>query len=538
MPEIRLTGVPLSPGVAVGRACFYRSTAVDDAPGAADPVRESERLDLSLTRLATRLVTLAGETAARLGADAAEIFHAHRMILEDPALRRQLFDQLAAGGVSAESVVEQQFSRYRALLTAADTGYLAERAADLAELQQCLLADLRVALPSRHCQDCAHCSIGRCTLGNDHILVAGEMAPSLPVEVDRHTLGFLVERGGPNSHAAILARGLRLPAVGGIADLATTLPADALLLIDGASGEVVINPSSQRRRRCREGRGRPDHSFPVHAPIPWLAVMATIARAAEVHEACRARADGIGLYRTELELLCEGRLLGEQEQFALYREVAAAMDGKPVYIRLFDLGADKAAAWLGLPREENPVLGCRGARLLLARPDILQPQARALARAAVDRPIHVVYPMISDLAQYRAIRADFDAAVADLPASKLSHGVLFEVPSACLEARTILAEAGFGSIGTNDLIQYLFAEDRAHASAARAERCAHPALWAVLEDLARTGRECGTPMLVCGECASVPALVPRFVRAGFSTISTAPRNIAAVRRAATRPHLV
>ena len=194
-----------------------------------------------------------------------------------------------------------------------------------------------------------------------------------------------------------------------------------------------------------------------------------------------------GLYRLDLHFI------GQQGHSAWPDECINPISCGAEFVRLFnqrlgsaenvllDLGADKAAAWLGMPQEGNPALGCRGARLLLSRPDLLRTQARAIARAAVDHPIHVVYPMIIDLEQFQMVRSSFEAAVADLQPSALRHGVLFEVPSACLQARQILREADFGCIGTNDLIQYLFAEDRSNEVVTKDSRYDHPALWVAVQ---------------------------------------------------------
>jgi phosphoenolpyruvate-protein kinase (PTS system EI component) len=270
-------------------------------------------------------------------------------------------------------------------------------------------------------------------------------------------------------------------------------------------------------------------------PVPGLRVMANIERSAGVHEALAARAEGIGLYRTEMEVLADGRLAGETEQFARYREVVRTIASRPVCIRLLDFGADKSAACLHLPREEAGAAGLRGARLLLAHPELLRDQARALARASRHGPIHVLYPMIVDLDQFLALRALFDSFVADLRPPALLHGVLFEVPSACLQARQLLHAADFGCIGTNDLVQYLFAGDRGCGAITGNPSLEEASvLWRVIEDLSSAGREAGKPLAVCGELAGNPGFTSRILQAGITTVSTSPPCIAGVRLAASR----
>ncbi len=482
-----------------------------------------------------RLDVLVGDAEVQLGSGEADIFRVHRMILEDGTFQERLFEAIEGRGLSAEDAVQSQLDLYQKELLAADSEYLRQRVADFTEIQQGLLDRLRRAKPSLCCREMAHCNMGQCRLGNDHILVANELVPSLVIDMDCHTVGFLVEKGGPTAHAAILARALQLPAVSGIENLPAAIPLESEILINGDTGEVILNPSEQTLARHRRALAHSRcHTLQIHGPISELTVMANIECAAGVRDALAARAEGIGLYRTEIEALAEGRLLSEAEQAARYSEVVRAMGEKPVYIRLLDLGADKAAAWLGMPQEDNPALGCRGARLLLARPEILWNQARALARASVQGPIHVVYPMIIDADQFRRVRALFEAAVADLNPSNLRHGVMFEVPSACLQARQILQEADFGCIGTNDLIQYLFATDRSNEGIACDARPDHPVLWFLIEEITRAARETGKPMSICGECAGNPALIQKILEAGLTIVSTSTRQIARLRRAARR----
>ncbi len=371
--ETHLKGIPLSSGVALGRACFCRQETPDsEATTAGSQRHERHRLKVSLAWMSQWLEALVQETEAKLGSEEADIFRAHRMILEDEAFRQRLFEIIEGTRWSAEDAVKSQFDRYKAQLQAADSEYLRQRVADITEIQRGLLEHLRQAAPFLHCQDKTRCTVGQCSLRHNHILIAEELAPSLPIEVDRHTVGFLVEKGGPNSHAAILARSLRLPAISGIRNLFATIPLAAQLLVNGNTGEIIINPSEPTCLRAQIAGDNRHRTLEIHNPIPELKVLASIARAADVREALAAKADGIGLYRTEMEALVEGRLLSEAEQAALYAEVVRIMAEKPVFIRLLDLGADKAAPWLGMPRESNPALGCRGARLLLARPELLR----------------------------------------------------------------------------------------------------------------------------------------------------------------------
>jgi phosphotransferase system enzyme I (PtsI) len=532
--ETRLKGVPLSPGVVVGRACFYkRQQARPDLALQPSSQQEVQRVHHALTWLARQRSVLARKAEAKLGHEHAEIFQAHRLLLIDESFHAQLAGDIEENGHSAEHAVETVLNRYKEQLAAADSEYLQQRVADISEIQRDLLAYLNREVACRRCSDAVVCGVKECRLGNDHILVGEELTASLPIETDHHTIGFVVEKGGPNSHAVILARAARCPVVGNIHDPFASIPLDAQILIDGGSGEVILNPSEKTRARYQSPPAARRHAVEVSEPLPDLKVMANIGQSADVGEALAAGAEGIGLYRTEMEVLVAGRLLSEAEQSARYSEVLRAMVGRGVCIRLLDLGNDKTAEWLKATPQRGALAGHRGARLLLASPDLLREQARALARASVHGPVQVLYPMISDVEQFLELRALFDQAVVDLKPVGLQHGVLFEVPAACLAARQLMDAADFGCIGTNDLIQYLFAADRSDGDAVSHSHFETAAvLWDLIQSMSRTARQAGKPMTICGELAGNPELTCRIMQSGLTAVSTSPSRIAGVRRAA------
>jgi phosphotransferase system enzyme I (PtsI) len=532
--ETRLQGVPLSPGIALGRACFYeRRRAEPDSTSPAGSRQEIQRLHDSLKWLARQRSALARQAEIKLGQEHAEVFEAHRLMLLDESFQSQLARGIEENGYSAEQAVKTVLNLYKEQLTAAGSEYFQQRVADISEIQQGLLGYLSRVTACRRCMDATGCSLGKCQLGNDHILVGEEITANLPIETDHNTVGFIVEKGGPNSHAIILARALRCPVVGGIQNLPASIPVEAQILIDGDSGEVILNPTEETLANYQPASAGRRQSLEMTTPVPGLEVMANIGQSVDIGDALAAGAEGVGLYRTEMELLVAGRLLNEEEQFARYCEVLRAMAGRPVYIRLLDLGTDKTAAWLETTLQDSALAGLRGARLLLAHPELLRKQARALARASIHGPIHVLYPMISSVDQFLELRALFDQAVADLQPADLQHGVLFEVPAACLAGRQLMQVADFGCIGTNDLIQYLFAEDRSEGNAAsHASFETDPVLWELIQKLARVAAEAGKSMAICGELAGNPDYTGRIMSSGITAISTSPSHIARVRRAA------
>lgn len=531
--EAWLAGVPLAPGIAYGRACFFREPCASEA--ARPETSEDERLHKALSWMAKRLEGLAIDAGVRLGEDAAEVFQAYRMILEDPDLQQSLFSLVQHQSLAATQAVAQAFKAYEKTLQKSEVEYLRERAGDLGEIKRGLLSYLGNTTPSLHCRESGCCQIGQCRLQNDHILVAPELTPALTLEIDHHTVGFLLEKGGHSSHAAILARALSIPTVSGVRDATQAIPLEAECLIDGTNGEVIINPSEQTLRSRRRFFRCGPQPLPVTEPVVGLTVMANIDRPQNVREALIAKAEGIGLTRTEMIAQASGRLLTEWEQASQYNDITEAMRGKPVYIRLWDLGCDKLLPGLEHIADIELVRCTRGARLLLGRPDLLRPQARALARASQRQPIHVVYPMVADIDQFRELRALFDAHTADVPVGTLRHGVMFEVPSACMQVRELLDESDFGCIGTNDLIQYLFAIDRIDEHVNYEKLFESSLLWNLIGDLASAAKERSKPLSICGELAGNPRFTTRIMEVGISILSTNPRRIADVRRAACPP---
>ena len=528
--EHRLQGTALSPGLAIGRPCFLNQKTIADAAIAGN---EQQRLTDALLWMARRLQILARTANNRLGGDEAEIFSAWRMMLDDESFRQQLFADITSAGMSAEQALRNRFRQFRTGLESADSDYLQQRCADITELEHGILNHLHGTGSCRCCKDMVECDIGHCRLGNDHILVGSTLAASLPIELDSHTVGCLVENGSRTSHAVILARALQLPVVGNIHHLPKTIPLDSLMVINGDSGEIILNPGRQTLQALRRIHVKRRPSISVHAPLPGFKVMANLDCAADVNQALAVKADGIGLYRSEIEILAERRMPSAAEQQTCYRGLLAAMGDLPVTIRLLDLGADKHADWIvkNCPADSR---GRRGASLLLACPELLREQARALAVVARQRPVHVLYPMVTDREQFIALRSLFESCVADLKPALLRHGVMFEVPSACLQARQILDVADFGSIGTNDLIQFLFATGRGSHNGAGGQGYEHHAvLWQLIEQLSGAARLTGKPLSICGELAGNPECTQHIMAAGISTVSTGAINIAGVRKAAS-----
>ncbi|MBA4386525.1 MAG: phosphoenolpyruvate--protein phosphotransferase [Verrucomicrobia bacterium] len=531
--ETKLKGLALSEGYAIARVCMFNEHRHSSMPSyrieAGNADAEIARVQEAIKAAAKRLNEIRDEVAERIGPAEAEIFVAQRMILEDQALDRDVAELIRRDLVNAETAVAHTLDAYEARMRDMKDAYIRERASEFGEIKHRLLDVLGNMRLSFVCSGDEHCQRGR-----NRVVVAKDLTPSLTVEIDtRHVMGFVTERGGKNSHAAILARAIGVPAVSGISDVLEKVGCGTEILVNGNNGEVVIWPSESTIMQVQASEPAHKQRVPVPVdPVAGFKVMANINTASDVTEALSMRAEGVGLYRTEIEVIAEGRLLSEDELFERYSSVVKALGGHAVVFRAFDLGSDKSLPFMPIPPEENPSLGWRGTRLLLGRMDLLRTQARALVRASVGSRLDVMYPMIVDKEQFLAVKQAFNEVTADLERGDIRHGVMFEVPSACLEAKEIYKVADFGSIGTNDLTQYLFAVDRDNELVAADFNPDKPALWNLITSVLAASKESGKPLSICGELAGDPKFIGRLMDLGFETVSVSSRRISVVRAAA------
>jgi len=489
--------------------------------------REIARVERTRDIASRKLEEIRRKVKREIGSAESEIFTAQKMILNDEMLLSEIMGHIREKGTNAESAIAHVLNTYETRLAALDNEYISARATDIGEIKRRLLDVLSSMRASLQC-DKDHCQRGR-----NRIIVAEELTPMLTIDIDpKLTIGFVTEHGGINSHAAILARAMGIPAVSGLSEIRDRLGCGAELLIDGETGEVVIWPTEETLSRAKASRssavGTPE---PVD-PVPGLKVMANVNMASDVEESLRMKAEGIGLYRTEFELMSAGRFFSEDELYERYASVRKAVTDGTVVFRLFDVGSDKTLPFMEIPKEENPSLGWRGARLLLGKRELLETQARALARTSEVGPVHVLYPMIVDLDQFLELKDVFMQAISDVTCGKMQHGVMFEVPAACSQAKELFRHVDFASIGTNDLTQYFFAVDRENELVSYDYNPNRPVFWDLLKSIADAAGEAGKPVSVCGELAGCPEYVPRLISIGIDTVSVSARRIPEVRMAA------
>ncbi len=530
--ETRLKGLAISGGTALARVCLFNEARHSNLPvykvEGEGTDREVARFERAVELAAGQLEEIRKDVTERIGQAEGEIFVAQKTIVSDGRMVGEIKDLIREQGLNAESAVTNVLDRYEARLLEVNSKYINERASDIGEVKRRLLDVLGNMNPSLQCGDAEHCQ-----KGHNRIIIAEELTPTLTMALDTaHTLGFVTERGGLTSHAAILARALGIPAVSGVEGIHGMISCGTEVILNGDTGELIVWPKEETIVALPEASRAPLEPPEIAPPVPGMRVMANISLSSDVREVRDAKAEGIGLYRTEFEFMAAQRMLGEDEQFEHYAAVLKAMDGEPVYFRLADLGGDKPLPFLDLPREENPYLGCRGSRLLLTMPELLRSQARALARASAFGPVNVMYPMVVDVEQFLKLKGVFLDAVQDVTRGEVRHGVMFEVPSACMQARELLEVADFGSIGSNDLIQYLFAVDRNNEMVAADYDPAKPVFWALVGQIADAARAAGKELSLCGELAGDPEYMSRLAEAGLTRISVSPRLIGGVRRAA------
>jgi phosphotransferase system enzyme I (PtsI) len=469
-------------------------------------------------------------TLQRAGAEEAGIFDAQIMMARDEEFLAGVEALIRKNNLSAETAYEFKALELRNAWQGSQVMFLRDRLADLHAIQIRMLAQLM----GRTAEEAW---LGE--ISEQAILVAHELSPGMTVQLDRENVaGLISEEGTRTSHAAILAHSLGIPAVMGVAGAMAALQDGMMVMLDGQSGVVIVDPSPDELETARiQATRRAKLEMQLEGIINEPAVspdgvritlQANVDLPEEVDGAVRLGAEGVGLLRTEFLVTGRTALPSEDEQTEYYRRVGAAFSGHPVVLRSYDLGGDKFPAVFAAPHEANPFLGWRSIRVCLDRPEIFRPQLRAVLRAAADRNIHLMVPMVIEVAELRAVRAmlaeESDSLVAAgvRAARTVPVGVMIETPAAVCMAKAFAAESAFLSVGTNDLTQYTLAVDRGNARLANRFNSLHPAMVRQLADVQAAGSAAGIPVSVCGEMASDPVSALLLVGQGYQRLSVAP----------------
>ncbi|MEO8477854.1 MAG: phosphoenolpyruvate--protein phosphotransferase, partial [Actinomycetota bacterium] len=529
-PEGVVRGFAASPGIAIGavRRCHVPALAID-RDAADDPRAETDSLDAALAATAEAVHLQRDAVAARAGETEAGIFDAHLLFLRDEALLAPARRAIHAEGRSAARAWRDAIDHTAAAWDGLEDEYLRARADDLRSVGAQVLARLLgVAQPHARIDEAG-------------VLVAADLTPADTAGLDPALVrGIATARGGPTSHAAVLARALGIPAVVGLGEAALELLEGSTVAVDGRSGDLYVDPSpsdvarleteaaalAAARALAREGA---DGAAVTRDGIV-VEVAANVGGPAEVPAAVESGADGVGLFRTEFLFMGRDRMPDEDKQEAAYRAAAEALAGRPLLIRTLDAGADKPLPYLGQAHEENPFLGVRGVRLGLAQPEMLEAQLRAILRVAADHPVRVMFPMVATRDELRRAREVLERArlAAD---ARLEVGIMIEVPAAALAAHALAAECDFFSIGTNDLTQYALAADRGNERVAALTDALHPAVLSLIHSAVVGARARGRWVGVCGELAGDAAATPLLIGLGVRELSMSAPAIAGVKQA-------
>lgn len=537
-----LRGFAASGGVAIGRAVVIANRALEVFR---IPLPEAE-IENEVGRLRSACIATQQQihrTRARagelFGQELAAIFDAHSLLLSDRAYLQQIEHRIRVDHVNAEWAVHEATRELSRRFDALETDYLRERGQDLEDVGRQLLRTL---------QGLAHHEISE--VEGDVVLVADDLVPSEAIRLAREkVLGFAIEAGGRTSHTTIIARSLGLPAVIGLEEVTDLVTDEDPVIVDGIEGQVILHPTpevleSYRAARAEVALSRRILTVSRDEPARTrdgvaIELLANIDLPHELEEQRSAGARGIGLYRSEfLYMETDPKLPSEEDHLRIYRRLIESAAPFPATVRTYDLGGKKLAREMMESAEDNPVLGLRGIRLTLARPQIFRTQLRALLRAAAEGELWVMAPMVSRLEEIVALRGVLAATAAELAAEGLDHrpdptlGIMIEVPAAAVIADTLARAVDFFAIGTNDLIQYSLAADRNNKSVSELYSPLHPAILRMLRFVVASADAAGKPVSLCGEMGGDPTLLPILIGLGLRRISASPRSLRALRERA------
>ncbi|MES1240501.1 MAG: phosphoenolpyruvate--protein phosphotransferase [Acidobacteriota bacterium] len=531
-----LRGMGVSGGIAVGRAVCIETRVPDvyRIPITEDQVEEEvARLYDGARRARYELQRTRDKANEDLGNELAAIFDAHVLLLSDPHFLGKVEQRIRKLLVNAEWAVHKTAEELDDRFAHLDDAYIRERSEDLTDVSRHLLRSLQ---GTAHHHDLSE-------LPPDVIIVADDLTPSDAIRLGRaKVLGFAIESGGRTSHTTIIARGLNLPAVAGLAGVIGAVADQASIIVDGETGTVILHPTPEVLEQYevrKQELDRRDSEFletrelgAVTTDGVEVRLMANIDLPEEVGEVAPFGACGIGLYRSEfLYIERSPHLPTEDEHLETYRHMIEAAAPHPAIIRTYDLGGRKLAREMMATEEENPVLGLRGIRLTLARQDIFRTQIRALYRAGVYGDLWVMLPLVSTVDEVRSFRAFADDVLRELEQEGVPFrrdirlGVMIEVPAAAMIADVLAREVDFFSIGTNDLIQYSMAVDRNNEHVASLYQPLHPAILRMLRFVIDSARAAGIEVSLCGEMAADPRFALLLIGMGMRRLSMSPRRI-------------
>ena len=528
-----LQGIAASDGIAIAKV--YTLTEPDlsfTKISVENTDKEISRLEEALA-VSTKEIELIKETALKnLGEEEAQVFEAHLMVLSDPELVGQVKDAITSQKVNAEHALKEVSDMFISIFAGMeDNPYMQERAADIRDVSKRILANLLgVKIPSP------------ATIKDEVVVVAGDLTPSDTAQLNRqYVKAFVTDIGGRTSHSAIMARSLEIPAIVGTKEITSLAKDGDLIIIDGLSGDVFLNPSEDV---VAEYRAKAEAFAAQQAEWEKLKdadtftkdghqveLAANIGTPKDLEGVINNGAEGVGLYRTEFLYMDSHDMPTEEDQFEAYKAVLEGMNGKPVVVRTMDIGGDKELPYLPLPHEMNPFLGYRAIRISLNEPEMFRTQLRALLRASVYGKLRIMFPMIATLNDFRGAKALLEEEKAKLIAEgvavsdDIQVGIMIEIPAAAVLAHQFAKEVDFFSIGTNDLIQYTMAADRMNERVSYLYQPYNPSILTLIKHVIDSAHKEGKWAGMCGEMAGDQTAVPLLVGLGLDEFSMSASSV-------------
>jgi phosphotransferase system enzyme I (PtsI) len=536
--ELIIKGINASPGICIGKAYLVDKEGVDIV---AKYTIKKKRIPAEIKRFKAAVKKAKDELRSIIDDSPKELQHAHILethmaMLKDKSLYGKTVKTIEKDRVNAEWALKTVVSNLKSIFQTMSDSYLKERASDIVHVSDRIMMNLVGAKTNNIA-----------AIDRRVILVARDLSPADTSQINLERIkGFITDRGGKASHTGIIARALEIPAVVGLENATTLIKSEELIIVDGNTGTVIIDPTEQTLVKYEERKiqyeeykaviARESHVEAATKDGFRLEVMANIELPEEVVSVLNYGGDGIGLYRTEFQYMNRPVFPSEDELFDRYKDVVEVMAPKPVTIRTLDINGDKALTNNYSHAEANPVLGLRAIRYCLKKPDIFKTQLRAILRAAAFGNVRIMFPMISAYFEIRLAKRMLDDAAVSLEKDGLPFnrnikvGIMVEVPSAVITADLMAREVDFFSIGTNDLIQYALAIDRGNKQVAHLYQPFDPAILRMLKHVADVATEKGIKVFMCGEMAGTPHHIPILLGMGLDELSMNPQAIPVAKR--------